>query len=158
MMKKRLLALLTACVMGLTLCGCMGGEESSAPFEVEGTGRALLDSGAYTDTEDMQPPLEPAVFFDRLDAGAVTGGAVYSSTYTAEVAAVILFKDETAAQDGEAVLKGWLSDRTAAERNYRPAEAEKLEKALLERRGSTVALVVAADADAAQTALDAWGK
>lgn len=157
-MKKRLFALLTACAMGLALCACVGEESAAAPFEAEGTGKALLESGAYTDAEDMQPPLEPEVFFDQLDGETVTGGAVYSSTYTAEVAAVILFESETAAQDGEAILNTWLADQIKAERNYRPTEADKLEKAVLERRGSTLALVVAADVRAAESALNAWGK
>lgn len=157
-MKKRLFALLAVCAMALSLCGCVRDGGAGAPFEAEGTGKALLESGAYTDPEDMQPPLEPEVFFDQLDGETVTGGAVYSSTYTAEVAAVIQFQDETAAQDGEAVLNTWLADRIKAERNYRPAEADKLEKAVVERRGSTVALAAAADADAARTALSNWGK
>ncbi len=155
-MKKRILALLLCCGLCAGLCACVGGGETAKPFEAEGTAQALLDCGGYTDTEDMQPPLEPAVFFDQLDAETVTGGGVYSSTYTAELIAVVLFTDEEAAQDGYAVLNTWLADRTEAERDYRPAEAAKLEKAILERRGNTLVLAVAADHEAAQKAIDGW--
>lgn len=154
-MKKRILALLLCCGLCIGLCACVDGN-AVKPFEAEGTAKALLDCGGYTDVEDMQPPLEPAVFFDQLDAAAVTGGGVYSSTYTAELAAVVLFTDEEAAQDGCAVLNTWLADRTEAERDYRPAEAVKMEKAILERRGSTLVLAVAADPAAAQKAIDGW--
>lgn len=152
-MNRRILALLLCCALCAGLCACAG-NSAAKPFEAEGTAQALLDCGGYTDVEDMRPALEPALFFDQLDAGAVTGGGVYSSTYTAELAAVVLFTDEEAAEDGYAVLNTWLADRIEAERNYRPAEAAKLEKAILERRGNTLVLAVAADPAAAKTAID----
>jgi len=155
--KKRFWALALACALCLGLTACTG-QTAARPFDVDSTPQALLDSGAFTDPADMQPPLEAAVLFDRLAADAVTAGAAYASTYTAEVAAVVVFTDADGAKAGLAVLEQYVADQTDAERDYRPAEADKLEKAILEQRENTVLLVVANDPDAARKALDAWDK
>ncbi len=151
-MKKGIAVLALALALCLGLSACGGG----APFETEGTAQALLASGAYSDVEDMKPPLAAEVFFDQIDGSTVTEGAVYSSTYTAEVAAVLEFTDEAAAKAGETVLQNYVAAQTEAESDYRPAEAAKLEKAILERRGATLVLAVADDASAAQAAIDGW--
>ena len=66
--------------------------------------------------------------------------------------------DPAAAAALEAV-QAHVSDRreSEAETQYKPEDLPKLEKALTEQAGNTVLLVVCADYDAAQKALDALG-
>lgn len=156
-MKKRLYTLLAlSCALGLLLSACGG--EAVKPFEPDTTSLALLTETVFTDPEDMQPPLEPTLLFDRLDPDSLTAGAAYSSTYTAELAAVLVLTDDAAAEKAETVLKDYLAAQIEQERSYRPDEASKLDTALLERRANTLLLVVAKDAAAAQAALDSWSK
>ena len=80
-----------------------------------------------------------------LDSGA------FSETLE-ELDPTLLFP-EGKAGEVEAVLSAWVDGQLEAERSYRPAEAEKLEHAILETRGNTVLLVVAADWEKARAAI-----
>ena len=58
--------------------------------------------------------------------------------------------------------QGWLEARVADQKtaleSYQPDEVSKLDKAILTQSGNTVVLVVAADADKAQSTLDGLSK
>lgn len=138
-------ALLTAC----------GGESAPAAYDPSATAKALLDSAAFTQPlEEMSLDLVCGPLYD-IDAANVTGNAVYTSlTAGAEEIAVLTLKDEDAAKTALQALKDRVTDQTEALKDYQPDEVAKLEKAIVEQKGSSVLLVVAADPDAARTALD----
>ena len=153
-------ALLTAlCLLALLPgCGKQASESAAQPFDPGVTVQALADGGAFT--EELEQ-LEGDVAFSLygladqgLDRTALTGCRVLRSAgASCEEAAVLVFDDAAAAEKGEAALKSYLANQIEANRDYRPDELPKLEKAILERRDSSLLLVVAGDLDAAQAAL-----
>lgn len=76
-----------------------------------------------------------------------------------EELAVLRMADAEAAAAALEAVQAHVSDRreSEAETQYKPEDLPKLEKALTEQAGNTVLLVVCADYDAAQKALDALG-
>lgn len=155
-MGKRVKPISLLLALSLTLSACGGGGGQAASFDPETTCEALLDSGAFsTQLEE----LEPALLYDfegyGLEEGAVTGGLAYSASGLTEQVAVLKCRDEAAAEETEALLETYLADAKTAFADYAPAEAGKLENAILERREDTVLLVVPNDADAAEKAVDA---
>ena len=151
---KKLICALLACALLLAVCAGCGKEEQEASFQPEQTVQALLDSGAFSETlEELDPTL---LFPLRGEAEDYEGSLLYYSTgATAETAAVISVRDADQAAAAEEVLRTWVEDQIEAERNYRPAEVEKLENAILETRGNSVLLVVAADWEKAAQAIPA---
>jgi len=79
--------------------------------------------------------------------------AYRSSGATCEEVVLFTFTDETAAQTAANALKLYITGQIQSNKNYRPAEIPKLEKAFLERRNTTVLLVVASDYEAAYNLL-----
>ncbi|MGN0968088.1 MAG: DUF4358 domain-containing protein [Oscillospiraceae bacterium] len=152
-MKKLICALLT-CALLLAVCAGCGKKEQEASFQPEQTVQALLDSGAFSETlEELDPTLLFTLPGNAEDyAGSLL---VYSTGATAETAAVMLTPDTDRAQQVQAALQAWVDGQIEAERNYRPAEVEKLEHAILETRGNSVLLVVAADWEKAAQAIPA---
>ena len=158
-MKRTLAALLSlCCVLTFALTACGGETTTAKPFDLDTLPQTLLDSGAFIDPADMQPAMAATVRFDTLDAAAVTDSAAYCSTYLAELLAVLVMEDEAAAEAAVTVLQDYVEQNIEAEKSYRPDEVSKLENAILERRDNTVLLIVAGDADAARSALDAWSE
>ena len=151
---KKLICALLVCALLLAVCAGCGKKEQDSSFQPEQTIQALLDSGAFSETlEELDPTL---LFSLPGDAEDYAGSAlVYSTGATAETAAVILAPDADRAQQAEAALQTWVDGQIEAERNYRPAEVEKLEHAILETRGNSVLLVVAADWEKAAQAIPA---
>lgn len=136
------------------LAACGGGEAAKAPFDPETTAQALLDApGVFTET------------LERLDAAVVAGeygletleGAelvcYYSPGGTAEEVTVAAWESEDAAQAFVTAAQGHIADQKEANETYRPGEMPKLEKAVVERRGATVLVLVCADYDAAMAAI-----
>lgn len=76
-----------------------------------------------------------------------------------EELAVLRMADAEAAAAALEAVQAHVSDRreSEAETQYKPEDLPKLDKALTEQAGNTVLLVVCADYDAAQKALDALG-
>ncbi len=148
---KKLLPLAAALCLLLAACGGSGGDKT---FDPEKTTQALLESGAFS-VEPEQ--LDAALLYDfegnGLDGDAVTESRAYAISGMAEQAAVLVCRDEDAAQQVEAMLKTYLADMEESYRNYAPAEVSKLEDAILERRDNAVLLVVANDPDAAREAV-----
>lgn len=152
-MRKMICALL-ACALLSAVCVSCSKQEQESSFQPEQTVQALLDSGAFSETlEELDPTLLFALPGDAEDyAGSVL---VYSTGATAETAAVIVTTGSEQAEQVETVLQTWVDGQIEAERNYRPAEVEKLEHAILEKRGNSVLLVVAADWEKAAQAIPA---
>lgn len=151
-MKKRLTKLLPG-ILALCLClaACGGGAKGYDPAE---TAKALLDSAAFSDTlEELDKETAAALY--GMDAASISDCAVYASlSMGAEEIAVLTLTDEAAAQTAKAALDKRVSDQIAALESYMPGEVDKLNHAIVEQTGSTALLVVAADAEAAQSVLD----
>lgn len=143
-------------LLGLVLLAACGGDKTQAPWTAEDM-PAILDSGAFTD-ELEELDLDTAFALYGLAGGGLeredlTGGAVYySSGATCEELALLIFRDEAAAQGAEQPLKDYLQGQLEANEDYRPQEIPKLDSALLERRENVWLLAVAADAPAAREA------
>lgn len=155
MKKKNLGAAIAAlaAAMTLVLCACGGGSGAAEPFDPSSTASALLDSGAFSENLE-QLDQDVACMLYGIDESTVTGSAVYGSTgATAEEIAVFTLTDETAAQAAKTALETRVADQKTALESYLPAEIVKLDAAIIEQRGSSVLMVVAADAEAAQNAL-----
>lgn len=154
-MKKLICGALTAALL-LAVCAACGqkGAQEQTPFPAAETVQALLDSGAFS--EELEE-LRPTLLFPLAGEAADYEGSVlyYSTGATAETAAVISVADSARTEETKAALQSWLDDQIEAERNYRPAEVEKLEHAILETRGNSVLLVVAADYETARAAIPA---
>lgn len=148
--------LVPALLLGALLTACGGGGESAAkPYDPASTAKALLDSSAFSEPlEAMGADLVCGPLYD-IDAANVTDSAVYTSlTAGAEEIAVLTLKDEDTAKTALEALKTRVSDQTEALKDYQPEEVAKLDKAIVEQKGNSVLLVVAADADAAQEVLN----
>lgn len=80
----------------------------------------------------------------------LTDASVYrSSGATCEELALLTFTDEAAAQTAVNALDLYTTAQIRSNKDYRPAEIPKLEKVFMERRGSTVLLLVANNYEAA---------
>ena len=149
---KRLMCCAAACLLLLSACTA---KEEQASFDPEETTRALLDSGAFSETLE-QLDTQVAVMLFGLE-GAVEdyeGSVVYYSTgATSEIVAVIQTGEEGDTETVAQTLQTWVDSQVEATRDYQPAEVEKLEHAILEQRGTTVLLVVAADWETAAQAV-----
>lgn len=148
-MKKVICALL-AVVFCVGAAGCGGAEK--APFQPAQTAKAVVNSGAFS---GEMIEFDHEVLFQLPGEAADYEGSVvyYNTTGTAEVVAVIQTGDEAGAKEAEKTLQDWVDSAKRMEGNYRPGEADKLEDAILERRGNTVLLVVPADAAKAKQAI-----
>lgn len=71
--------------------------------------------------------------------------AYRSSGATCEELAILLFANEVAAQAAANALDLYIADQIQSNKDYRPSEIPKLEQTFLERRGTTVLLMVAND-------------
>lgn len=154
-MKKIICVLMAAALLlAGTACGKEPEKEPSFPATV--TTQALLDSGAYSEQlEELDLDIAVMMFWLDGDVSEYEGSKVYYSTgATSEIAAVISVADESKVPEVEQALKAWVQSQIEAEQNYRPAEVPKLENAIIEARGFTVLLVVAADWEKATEAVE----
>ena len=91
-----------------------------------------------------------------VDEADITDGKVYMSLSAgAEEIAVLVMANETSAAAAMDGLEKRVADQKAALESYQPDEVSKLDGAILEQRGNSVLLAVCADAQAAQSALEA---
>lgn len=141
-------AVLTAC-----LAGCGG--EAKTPFDPETTAQTLLDApGVFTETLERLDQAVVAGEYGLEDRAVTQIVCYYSPGGTAEEVTVASFQDEDLAAAFVDAAKDHLADQKEANETYRPAELPKLEKAVVERRESTVLVLVCADYAAARAALD----
>lgn len=139
----------------LTLSACGGGNEEAAAFDPDATAQALLDSGAFSDALE-EVDLSVAATLYGVDEADLTDGTVYMSLSAgAEEIAVLVMANETSAAAAMDGLEKRVADQKAALESYQPDEVSKLDGAILEQRGNSVLLAVCADAQAAQSALEA---
>ena len=157
-MKTLLLRLLPAALaLCLTLTACGGGGGAQAEFDPDAAAQALLDSGAFDDTLDTVDASVAAALYG-VDEDDITDCAVYTSLSAgAEEIAVLVMADADSAAAALEGLEKRVADQRAALESYQPDQVAKLDGAILEQRGSSVLLAVAADADAAKAAVDALG-
>ena len=151
---KRMISGALACVIFLVVCvGCAQKEPEKEPsFPAALTVQTLLDSGAFSEQlEELDPML--LFMLDGEEADYEGSVLYYSTGATSEIAAVISVRDQEQVDEVEKTLAAWVDYQIEAERDYRPAEVEKLENAILETRGFTVLLVVAADWEKAASAI-----
>lgn len=142
---KRILLVFTALLLCLSLTACAGGEAPAEPFDPAADGEALLGlEGAFTSSLTAID-VDVACALYGIDRDTVTSAAVYGATDSAEELAVFAFTDESAAEDGAAALRGRVEDRREELADYLPGEIPKLDKAVVETRGSSALLVIAAD-------------
>lgn len=144
------------CTLLLAVCAGCGQTkpEEELSFSTALTVQTLLASGAFSEPLEE---LDPMLLFPLSGDEADYEGSVlyYSMGATAETAAVISVRDAERVSEVETALRNWIEYQIEAERDYRPAEVEKLENAILETRGFTVLLVVAADWKKAAAAIPA---
>lgn len=153
-MRKELSLFCTA-VLCLSLAACGGDKAAPAPFDPEPDAKTLMEtqgvfSGALTEIDQ-----EVACALYGMDESTVTASAVYGSTVSAEELAVFTFSDDTAAQAAGELLGYRVEDRKDELENYLPGELPKLDKAVIEVRGASALLVIAADYGPVETFLDA---
>ena len=145
--------LLPPMILLLLLCACGGdGGGKTAEFDPAATANALLASEAFSESL-VSIDQDIACMLYGIDEDTVTGSAVYGSTgATAEEIAVFAFADADGAAAGKAALETRISEQKIALESYQPAELVKLDAALIEQRGNSVLMVVAADQEAAKAA------
>lgn len=140
---KKLLSVFLLMGLLLSLAACKG-ESPKADLTLDDA-QTLLDSVAFSEPLE-EIDLEIACSLYALDQSKITGAAVYGSTgATAEELAVFIFSDADAATAAKTSFETRITDRTEAMADYLPNEVPKLEKAVLEVRGSTLLFVVAND-------------
>lgn len=151
---KKVLCGVVCCLLLLTGCAKDGGP---APFDPSETTQALLNSGAFSETlEELDYEIAAMLFGLSGDAGQYEGTMLYYSTgATSEAVAVVCTQDADQTAAVETALNTWIESQIEAVQNYQPAEVEKLEHAIVETRGNTVLLAVAADWETAQSAIPA---
>ena len=150
---KRLLPAALALCLVLTGCGG-GGQESAATLNPADTAQALLDAGVFEGALDTVD-LEAACTLYGITFSDVQEGVVYCSLSAgAEEIAIFRMADADAAKAALAGLEQRVSDQTAALKDYQPQEVSKLESAIVTQVGDCAVLVVAADAQGAQSVLD----
>ena len=152
-MKSLLIRLMPAALLCLALTACGGGGAvGQTPYDPETAAQALLDSGAFSDALDTVDQDTAAALYG-IDADTITGSAVYTSLSAGaeEIAVLVLTDAAAAALDG---LEARVADQKAVLESYQPDEVSKLDSAIVEQRGNSVLLAVAADAEKARAALD----
>ena len=150
-MKSLLIRLMPAALLCLALTACGGGGAvGQTPYDPETAAQALLDSGAFSDALDTVDQDTAAALYG-IDADTITGSAVYTSLSAgAEEIAVLVLTDEDAAAAALDGLEARVADQKAVLESYQPDEVSKLDSAIVEQRGNSVLLAVAADAEKAR--------
>lgn len=145
---KALTSLLVTAVLTLSLTACSP-SPTKAPFQPN-LPLQLLETDAFSE------PLEPLeadliwVLYGLEDAGlareSLTDAQSFRSTgATCEELSLLIFSDEKSAQTAANTLDLYITNQIQINKDYRPLELPKLEKAFLERRGTAVLLMVADD-------------
>lgn len=150
---KKLVSLYTVLVLLLSLTACSDSGGDAKEYDPPATAQALLDAGVFSEAlEPLDADLIPLLY--GLEAQPAQA-AVYTSTgATAEEVAVLAFATQSEADAALDALNTRVADQKDACEGYLPAELPKLDKAIVKASGKSVLLVVANDAQKAQTTLD----
>ena len=154
---KKLLCGLLPLLLCLSLSAC-GGREP-APFDPEADAKTLLETqGAFTgELEELE--LSTACALYGIGEEGVKSCKVYvgNAGVSLEELAIFVLNDADAAQEALTALEYHIEDQKEASAGYAGflrEELPKLEGAVLERRGCSVLLAVAADYGPVNTFLE----
>jgi hypothetical protein len=147
---KKLLPLALSLLLLLSACG---DGETAEPYDLQAT-QALVDAGAFSVPLEE---LDAALLYDfegyGIDASKLTGSKALSASGYTEQASVTLWKTADDAKAAVEAFGVYLQDMKDTYKSYAPLEVEKLDNAIVSQRGTSVLLVVPADADAAKEVL-----
>lgn len=153
-MKKIIPALLCACLC-LTLCAC-GSSKSAADFTT-GDADTLINTDGLFSEQLEKVDADVLCQLYGIDQTTVSDCKGYLSTgATAEEVAVFIVKDKSGVQAVKDACDKRIADQKEACKDYLPAEEPKLDSAVVETRGNTVLLAVAAG-DGLKDAVSALG-
>lgn len=140
-MKKILFGIVFAALcLSLTACG-----GKTAEFSPAKDAAALREAEGAFATALTQIDQATACALYGIDEAAVTASAVYASPSSAEELAIFTLNSEEAAKAAQTALGYRVEDRQEELEDYMPGEMDKLKDAVIEKRGSSVLLVIAAD-------------
>ena len=147
-MMKHVLTHMVPAVLALclTLTACGSKDTGSTGYDPAATALEEVDK-------------DTAAMLYGVEADSITDCACYTSLSAgAEEIAVLTMADADSAKAAMDGLEARVADQKAVLESYQPDEVSKLDKAILTQSGNTVVLVVAADADKAQSTLDSLSK
>jgi len=138
--------------LSLLLSACGGGTASD--YDPKAVTAALKDSDAFSSAlEEITADTIPEYF--GLNADLIKDSAAYVSLSAgAEEFAVLVCTGNSEAEQAMDALTKHIEYLKTALKDYQPDEVAKLDNAIIKTRGSSVLLVVPADADAAQAIID----
>ncbi|WP_251449065.1 DUF4358 domain-containing protein [Vermiculatibacterium agrestimuris] len=139
---KKILSGIVFAVLCLSLTACGG---KTAEFSPAQDAAELREAeGAFT-TALTQIDQATACALYGIDEATVTASAVYASPSSAEELAIFTLDSDEAAQAAQTALGYRVEDRLEELEDYMPEEMDKLKDAVIEKRGSSVLLVIASD-------------
>ena len=157
---NRVLSIVTSlgAIFCLLLSGCGEKAPAVSAYDPAATAEALLASQAFSGAlEEIDKEMLPTYY--GLDESTIQDGVAYGSLSAgAEEIVVLTLKDEEGAKAAVEALKGRVETQKQALKDYQPEEVAKLDGAIVDQRGNSALLVVAADASAAQKVLDGLGQ
>ena len=148
---KKLLSVMILSLFCLSLAACGQGQKEFSPAK---DAAALRDTEGVFATALTQIEQGTACALYGIEESTVTGSAVFGSTSSAEELAIFTFSSQEEAETAQTQLQYRVEDRMEELRNYQPQELTKLEKAVIQVRGASVLLVVAADYGPVDTFLE----
>lgn len=155
---KRILSVVLSltCLLGLSACGSKPSAQS--PYETSLVGK-LSEAGVFSEPlEELDA--DTAFMIYGLEASGLSQEdltdctVLRSSGGTCEEAAVLVLTDKDKATAAKGALDTYVQNQIEANRDYRPDDIPKLEKALVSQRENTLLLVVANDPDAVQPVVE----
>lgn len=145
-----------ACMWAMTACQA----KSNQPYEPSLV-QSIAEAGAFSEELEELDGDTAFALYRLADYGLsredLTDCAVLRSAgATCEETAVLVMADgdQALVDHAEQALKDYVQNQIDANRDYRPAEIQKLENARIDVRGQTLLLVVANDLDAVESAVD----
>lgn len=148
---KKLFCALCSAALCLSLAACGGsGAGAPAPFDPEADAKTLLETpGVFANPlEEIDQATACALY--GIDEATVENCKVYvgNAGVSLEELAVFALTDDTAAEDALAFLQYRVEDQKEAAAGYAgylQEELSKLDGAIVQQRGSSVLLVIAAN-------------
>lgn len=146
--------LILLCLFALT--SCQGKTEAAPAYDTTRL-QAMVDAGAFSEELEELDGDTAFALYRLADYGLsredLTDCAVLRSAgATCEEGAVLIWKTQDQAKQATQALADYIQGQIESNRDYRPGEIPKLEKALIDCRENTLLLAVANDYDAANAA------
>jgi len=154
-MKKKIVLAGLLCCAAVILAAC--GQKDPAPYQTSDA-QKMADAGAFSETLEAVDADTAFLLYRLEDFGLVREDmtdclALHSTGATCEEGAVLVLTGEEQAKKAADALSAYIEDQIEVNTDYRPPEIPKLEAAVVDRRESTVLLIVAGDLDAAKKAV-----